>query len=172
MHSENRDGVGQRRFMPWPPANFNCEFACKQTIHVEIWQMLNRYYIMGRRGLNEQEAIMVFKYKKELYPKIAVIKAAYHFTDVAYIHLDSDEEYYKVEITPKAGHSIEELDFENQILAQTARNEIYKQTKNIREIALARALASSVVENNEDDSDMSESISADDILNNWFDKNE
>ncbi len=115
---------------------------------------------------------MVFKYKKALYPKIALIKAAYHFTDVAYLHLDSDEEYYKVEITPKAGCCLEERDFENQILAQTARNEIYKQTKNIREIALARALASSVIENVEDIEDMNENISADQILHNWFDVNE
>lgn len=114
---------------------------------------------------------MVFQYKKELYPKIALIKAAYHFTDVAYLHLDCDEEYYTVEIVPKGENTIAERDFENQILAQTARNEIYKQTKEIREIALARALASSVVEN-DDCEEADESIPANQILNNWFDANE
>ncbi len=115
---------------------------------------------------------MTFKYKKELYPKIALIKAAYHFTDSAYLHLDCDEEYYRVEITPKEGFVIDEIDFDNQMLAQVARYEIYKQTKDIREITLARALASSVVENDEDYSDMSESIEVDQILKSWFDENE
>lgn len=117
---------------------------------------------------------MRFWYRRELYPKIAVIKAAYHFTDVAYLHLDCDEECYIVDIIPKKGELVEERDFENQILAQVARNEIYQQTKGIREIALARALASSIVENRDEDADedTEESISAKAILRNWFDENE
>ncbi len=31
------------------PANFNREFACKQSIHVEMWQVLNRYHICNKR---------------------------------------------------------------------------------------------------------------------------
>ena len=34
------------------------------------------------------------KYNKELYSKIALIKAAYNFTDRAYVHLDADKKYY------------------------------------------------------------------------------
>ena len=41
--SANQDAAGQSPFGPWPPANFNREFACKQSIHVEMWQALNRY---------------------------------------------------------------------------------------------------------------------------------
>ena len=41
--SQILDVAGQRRFAPWPPANFNREYACKQSIHVEMWQVLNRY---------------------------------------------------------------------------------------------------------------------------------
>ncbi len=37
---------GQRRFAPWPPALFQREYACKQSIHVEIWQVLNIYHII------------------------------------------------------------------------------------------------------------------------------
>ena len=44
-HSQILDVAGQRRFAPWPPANFNREYACKQSIHVEMWQVLNRYHI-------------------------------------------------------------------------------------------------------------------------------
>lgn len=115
---------------------------------------------------------MEFQYKKELYPKIALIKAAYHFTDVAYLHLDCNEEYYIVTIVPKTGKAVEERDFENQILAQVARNEIYQQTKSIREIALARAMASSVIEGDMEGADTDDNIPADWILNNWFDANE
>ena len=34
------------------------------------------------------------KFNKELYSKTALIKAAYNFTDKAYVHLDSDDKYY------------------------------------------------------------------------------
>lgn len=115
---------------------------------------------------------MKFQYKKEIYPKIALIKAAYHFTDVAYLHLDCNEDYYIVMIEPKEGKEIEERDFENQILAQVARNEIYQQTKSIREIALARAMASSITEGDTDGIDIDDSIPAESILNNWFDAND
>lgn len=41
------------------------------------------------------------KFRRELYSKIALIKAAYNYTDIAYIHLDADESYYYVTIEPK-----------------------------------------------------------------------
>ena len=66
-------------------------------------------------------------------------------------------------------------EFENEILAQSARHEIYLQTKNIRELMLARAVATSVVApKNEDESSTSESnheFSEDEILKDWFDTN-
>jgi His-Xaa-Ser system protein HxsD len=88
---------------------------------------------------------MTYKYNKNLYPKSALIKSAYHFTDSAYIHLACDEDYYIVSIELKDENIIDEKSFENEMLAQTARYEIFQQTKNIREISLARALASSVI---------------------------
>ena len=117
---------------------------------------------------------MVFKYNKKIYPKVVIIKAAYHFTDIAYIHLDCDEVYYIVSIEPKLGAEIDEKSFENETLAQVARYEVFQQTKNIREIPLARALASSVVEKNDniDTFDLVDSDVADDILRDWFENNE
>lgn len=41
------------------------------------------------------------KYNRELYSKTALIKAAYNFTDKAYLHLDADEKYYYVSISEK-----------------------------------------------------------------------
>ena len=39
---------------------------------------------------------MEFKYKLDLYPKVALIKAAYHFTDEFYVHLDEKDGYYHI----------------------------------------------------------------------------
>ena len=86
------------------------------------------------------------KFKKELYSKIALIKAAYNFTDKAYVHLDADEIYYYVSVERKMQESeIDEKSFINEMLAQSVRHEVYKETKNIRELLMARAMATSLV---------------------------
>ena len=82
------------------------------------------------------------KFSKELNSKTALIKAAYNFTDSAYVHLDADEQYYYVELEPKSGSDkIDEHDFVNEMLAQSVRHEIFQQTKHIRELLYARAVA-------------------------------
>lgn len=114
------------------------------------------------------------KYNKELYSKAALIKAAYNFTDSTYIHLDSDESYYYVTFEAKDGMPLmDEKDFVNEMLAQSVRHEVYKQTKNIRELMMARAMASSVIMSDEQveekfDGDYSE----DEILKDWFTNND
>jgi His-Xaa-Ser system protein HxsD len=115
------------------------------------------------------------KFNKELYSKLALIKAAYNYTDVAYVHLDSDDTYYYVSIENKEqDQEVNEQEFINEMLAQSVRHEIYQQTKNIRELLLARAMATSVIvedgleENNEVDASFDE----DEILKDWFVANE
>lgn len=115
------------------------------------------------------------KFNKELYHKIALIKAAYNFTDKAYIHLDADENYYYVNIEPKNGQSnITEQEFINEILTQSVRHEVYQQTKNIRELLLARAMATSVIvdEDMVDDSECDDTFTESEILKDWFIANE
>ena len=115
------------------------------------------------------------RFHKTLYPKIALIKAAYNFTDRAYIHLDMDGEYYLVHLVPKSGaEEISENDFTQEILAQTVRHEIYTQTKDIRQLLLARALATSVlsVSDNLYNNDAEGEFSEEDILKDWFVENE
>ncbi len=116
------------------------------------------------------------KYNKELYSKVALIKAAYNFTDRAYIHLDADQDYYYVLINAKAENMEPSSDeFENEILAQCTRHEIYLQTKNIRELMLARAVATSVVAptvDGEEESMVDTNFSEDEILKDWFEVNE
>lgn len=116
------------------------------------------------------------KFNRELYSKVALIKAAYNFTDIAYLHLDSDENYYYVSIEFKDDNSeISNSDFENEMLTQSVRHEVYKQTKNIRELMLARAVATSVIA--PENHDMTNEITSDeytenDILKDWFLENE
>ena len=117
----------------------------------------------------------VFRLKKELYSKIALIKAAYNFTDKAYIHLDADKDYYIVTLKFKEGCNIKEDEFVNEMLAQSVRHEVYIQTKNIRELILARALGSSVVledENSYSDNIEENKFVEDEILKDWFESND
>ena len=115
-----------------------------------------------------------FKFNKELYSKIALIKAAYNFTDNAYVHLDMDDTYYYVTIEGKTKEAdIDEEKFVNEMLAQSVRHEIYMQTKEIRELMLARALATSVVElENKDEPVFLDEYSEDEILKDWFAEND
>ena len=115
---------------------------------------------------------MKFRFRKELYSKTALLKAAYNYTDKAYVHLGADEDYYYVNIEMKGiGNSVSEKEFTNEMLAQSVRHEIYLQTKNIRELMLARALATSVVTEPEvlqESGDVPDQYCEDEILKDWF----
>lgn len=115
------------------------------------------------------------KFHKELYSKVALIKAAYNFTDDAYVHLDADDNYYYVAIEPKKKEKeIREEDFINEMLTQSVRHEVYQQTKNIRELMLARAMATSVIVDEDvvDDIETDDIFSESEILKDWFVANE
>jgi His-Xaa-Ser system protein HxsD len=90
-------------------------------------------------------------FDKAFYSKHALLKAAFAFTDRAYLHLSQDRDNYIIECTPK--HScleteLEELvgEIKNELLAQSVRQVVFWQTKNIRELILARSLASTIVD--------------------------
>lgn len=118
------------------------------------------------------EEYMKFYFNKEIYSKEALLKAAYNFTDRAYMHLDIDNENYVVVIEMKGKESnISEKEFQNEMLAQMVRLNVQKRTKNVRELMLARALASTVIEKNQiEEACQEEDI--DDILQDWFEKYE
>ena len=110
------------------------------------------------------------EYSKEVYSREVLLKAAYAFTDVLYIHLDADKEKYKVALRTKTGDSEEDIyeAFENELIAQENRRIISEKTKNIREMIVARSLSSTMVNMDvEDDSEMND-YNADDILVDWF----
>lgn len=115
------------------------------------------------------------KFCKELYSKVALIKAAYNYTDDAYVHLDADDNYFYVTLESKRkGFEISEQEFINEMLAQSVRHEVYQQTKNIRELLLARAMATSIVVDEElvDDPEVDDTFSENEILKDWFVANE
>lgn len=118
------------------------------------------------------------KFAKELYPKIALIKTAYNFTDRAFLHLDADKDYFYISVETKPGYEkIKDGEIINEMLCQSVRHEIYSETKNIRELLLARAMATSVVL--PDDSIQERSADTQnaefddkDILRDWFEIND
>ena len=115
---------------------------------------------------------MKYKFKKELYSKTALLKAAYNFTDKAFVHLDADDYYYLVELEMKEGEQpVMEKELTNEMVAQIVRHEIYLQTKNIRELMLARAMATTVIAQEDSEqfvSDETDEYSEDEILKDWF----
>ena len=117
------------------------------------------------------------KFKRELYPKEALMKAAYCFIDRCYIHVDFCNEEYVVEITGKGNADLDTivLEFENELLAQTVRFQVYLQTHTIREVLMARAMSSTIVGDNtelEKDALPDNIDDLDNILEDWFEKNE
>ena len=115
--------------------------------------------------------------KKELYEKEALLKSAYHFVDRAFIHMDMDETNYIVCLKAKKGTLDEQQiadEFENELLAQTVRFHVYQKTHVLRELLMARTLASTIIENEEPVEDPKENglEDIDSILTDWFIKNE
>lgn len=114
------------------------------------------------------------KYSKELYEKEVLLKAAYAFTDTMYIHIDVDADNYLVELCSKQEEESNELykKFENELIMQEVRVVVASKTKNIREMIVARALSSTIIDtNNESDIRTSDEYK-DEILSDWFNKYE
>lgn len=105
------------------------------------------------------------------------MKAAYHFIDKSYIHVDTCDDEYIIEITSKGNDSADNiaLEFENELLAQAVRYQVYLQTHTIREILMARAMSSTITGSNTEleKNELPDNIdNLDSILTDWFEKNE
>ena len=101
-----------------------------------------------------------FEVDKSIYPLAAVLKAAYSFVGRAYIHIRDNINTWSVSLTSKSETSgeIAAKEFENELLAQTVRLSVFRQTHAIRELLLARALSSTMVE---DDTAAPDDVEAD-----------
>ena len=111
---------------------------------------------------------MTLTFKKEMYSKIALLKAAYAFTDRAYIHIDCTETEYIVALDSKDDSDcLCEKEFENEMLCQSLRHEIFEQTKDIRKMLVARSISSSMIASS-DDGILRDSGNPNEILKDWF----
>lgn len=117
---------------------------------------------------------MKYYFTKEIYDRDALLKAAYHFTDIAYIHLDVDDENFIVTIEAKEKENyIKEKEFQNEILAQMVRKRVAEETKTVRELMIAKAFSSTIIENEQNDPipiqiTNDNDIAPEDILKDWF----
>lgn len=110
-------------------------------------------------------------FHKSLYSKAALLKAAYHFTDRFYVYLDADSTDYLVEMTAKDGvdDRLVQEEFSNEILAQSTREEILRQTANIRELILGRAFGSTIIDAGpEGTTDTPAAGQTDEIFKDWY----
>lgn len=65
-----------------------------------------------------------------------------------------------------------EKQFANEALTQSARYKVMQETKEIRELILGRALASTIIDDSDTGFVDDKNIHAEDILNSWFDEND
>lgn len=112
---------------------------------------------------------MEIRYKKELYSKNVLFKTCYKFTDVAYVHLDSDSNDFIVTISPKNNGDITDFDreFANQMIEETNREIVNEQTKNIRQILFARSMASTVIYD-EEIGEIETDVTDKSAMKDWF----
>lgn len=121
-----------------------------------------------------------FPIKKSIYPAEILLKAAYSFIDEYYIHFGEKDMDWLVFVSAKDGTSISsevQKQFENELISQTVRLNVYRRTHNIRELLLARAMASSMVDEGDsmgkaitDQQDISNE-ELKEILTDWFEEN-
>lgn len=123
---------------------------------------------------------MRLQYDKEFYSKEALLKAAYHFTDRAYVYLGVEDGSFFVDFTAKGGTQFDkeklENEFKNELLAQVIHQTVSKETTVLRELLVARALSSTMVDEGIS-SDAAESPITEDaqdeldaIAKDWFDE--
>ena len=114
---------------------------------------------------------MVLKFNRELYTKQALLKAAYHFTDNNYIHLDCDDNYYLVSLSPKESENASaflEEEFTNELLAQAVRETVFIQTQDIRKMVLGRAFASTIITEENPVSEPNSEDYNDELFKDWY----
>ena len=119
-----------------------------------------------------------FRVIKSMFSPEIVMKAAYAFVDTLYIHFDEEEDNWIIKIGPKSGELDQEKlrgEFENELLFQAVRLNVYNRTHVVRELLLARAMASTIVDTKdtyEEDEETYSEAELEKILSNWFDRND
>lgn len=116
---------------------------------------------------------MRYLFSKEIYSKNAMLRAAYKYTNDYYVHLSVNDESYIVDIVAKSNEiAISTEEFQNEILAQTVRENVFMETKELRTLIMARAFASSVIDDSCNDEENYYTENDENILKDWFEQNE
>ena len=113
--------------------------------------------------------MLVLEIPKDLYNKTVVLKAAYLFTDRAYIYIQQTDDDYIVNFKLKTGvDAITEDEFKNELLSQAGRFVLYEQTKDVRKLIAMRALATTIVGEAKEVIEPPKTYTEDEILKDWF----
>lgn len=124
---------------------------------------------------------MRFPVLKSMFQAACVMKAAFAFVDRVYIHVDEDKKYWFVDMEMKEGTTETaniQQEFENELLTQAVRLHVYNQTHVVRELLLARAMASSFIDQEDPVkriASVQEDLSDEEfstIIQDWFEHNE
>lgn len=117
---------------------------------------------------------MEVKFTKKIYSIRHILKAAYVFTDVAYIYLDDDDEFIYVHLEAKSNQDLLVIqgEMKNEALAQLLRESISERTGGLRELIYQRAMSSSMIVEEKHLFNKEETATADfdleNILVDWF----
>lgn len=115
---------------------------------------------------------MELRFDKEIYDRRALLKAAFRFTDRCYIHLQQDGASWMVSWLEKDGASVDFGEFENELIAQNLRLQLLEDSADLRKILLARAMASTVIQETPGQGAEAADTEQDEsqILRGWFDE--
>ena len=130
----------------------------------------------------------IIELSSNIYPTISVQKAIANFMDLTYIKLEEKENKIILKLKIKDNkENLEQIigEFYNELLRESLRYKISKETKNLRELIVGRALYTTcietdkelteeqeILESTKDNNDFNEEedFPLDEIVINWFEK--
>ena len=124
---------------------------------------------------NDYAEITISKY---IYPLVVVKKAIANYMEDIYVKLEEDVNNIIIRIQlNKEESDLNQIigEFYNELLRESLRYDIACETKNLRELIVARALYTTCIEDNDELIDgyeeNNDDFNLDDIAVNWFEKN-
>lgn len=130
----------------------------------------------------------IIELSSNIYPTISVQKAIANFMDLTYIKLEEKDNKIILKLKIKDNkENLEQIigEFYNELLRESLRYNISKETKNLRELIVGRALYTTCIEmdkeltekqeilestKDNDDFNEEEDFPLDEIVINWFEK--
>lgn len=127
----------------------------------------------------------IINLSKNIYPVLAVQKAIVNYIEILYIKIEEQENNLILKIKLKEENiDLEEIinEFYNELLRESLRYNISKETKNLRELIVGRALYTTCIETDEEniteesnenqveEISEDEDFQLDEIAINWFEK--